>query len=159
MSTIIVDIADMAISANPDDTLITYSLGSCIGVVVYDPAIKVGGMIHCMLPLSSTDAQKAKERPSMFVDVGIPLMLNKLFAMGVKKCNAIVKVAGGARVLDKNDLFRIGERNYTVFRKLLWKNGMMITAEDVGGAEARTIRLDIGTGRFTVRSNRQEVEL
>jgi chemotaxis protein CheD len=149
----------MVVSTNPDDILVTYSLGSCLGITVWDPTIQVGGMIHCMLPLSKVDEQKAKEKPCMFVDTGVTLMLTKLFELGVRKSSAIVKVAGGSRLLDKNDLFRIGERNYTMFRKILWKNGMMIAAEDVGGAETRTVRLDIGTGRVTVKSNGREVEL
>lgn len=159
MSVIVVDIADMAISANAEDTLVTYSLGSCLGIVLYDPTLRIGGMMHCMLPLSSVDAQKAKERPSMFVDTGMVLLLTKIFEMGVQKRNLVVKVAGGSRVLDTQGLFRIGERNYTVFRKILWKNGLMIAAEHVGGEVTRTIRLDIGTGRFTIKMGGQEVEL
>lgn len=159
MSNIIVDIAGMAISANPEDTIVTYSLGSCLGITVYDPILHIGGMIHCMLPVSKVDDQKAVEKPCMFVDTGVSMLLTQLFQMGVRKNNAIVKVAGGSRLLDKNDLFRIGERNYTIFRKILWKNGMMIKAEDVGGAETRTIRLEIATGRFLIRSGGQEREL
>lgn len=159
MNSVIVDIADMQISSDPDVTLVTYSLGSCLGITVYDPTVKVGGMIHCMLPVAKVDEQKAKERPCMFVETGFALMLTQLFELGVRKCSAVVKVAGGSRLLDKNDLFRIGERNYAIFRKILWKNGMMIKAEDVGGAETRTVRLEIGTGRVSVKSGGQEVDL
>lgn len=159
MANIIVDIADMAVSSNPEDTLVTYSLGSCLGITIYDPVLKIGGMIHCMLPISKIDDNKAKERPAMFVDTGLPMMLTRLFEMGLRKANAVVKVAGGSRLLDKNDLFKIGERNYTMFRKIIWKNGMMIKAEDVGGAETRTIRLDIATGRFNIKSSGREFEL
>jgi chemotaxis protein CheD len=159
MKQVIVDIADMVISSNADDLLVTYSLGSCLGITVYDPSTKVGGMMHCMLPMSSVAPDKARERPYMFVDTGMTLMLTKLFGMGVTKANAVVKVAGGASVLDKQGLFRIGERNYTIFRKILWKNGMMIKAEDAGGTDTRTVSLAIGTGRFTVKSNGKEMEL
>ena len=159
MSTIIVDIADMAVSSNPEDSLITYSLGSCLGVVIYDPVIRVGGMIHCMLPLSNVDQVKADTRPGMFVDTGVPMMLQKLFDMGLKKTRAVVKVAGASLILDKQGLFRIGERNYTVFRKIMWKNGILITAEDIGGDLSRTVQLDIGTGVFTVKSKGKVTEL
>jgi chemotaxis protein CheD len=159
MGQVIVDIADMQISSNPEDTLVTYSLGSCLGITVWDPDLRVGGMIHCMLPVSSVDPVKAQEKPSMFVDTGLTLLLTQLFEKGVRKNRAVVKVAGGSRLLDKNDLFRIGERNYTIFRKMLWKNGMMIKGEDVGGAETRTVRLEIATGRFTIKSSGQEKEL
>lgn len=159
MNTIVVDIADAVVSDDPDVELVTYSLGSCVGVAVYDPAVRVGGMIHCMLPLSKVDEDKAKTKPYMFVDTGMSLFLTKLFEAGVTRSNAVVKVAGGASVLDKNGLFRIGERNYTVLRKILWKNGMLIKAEDVGGESSRTIRLEIGSGRFTMRSSGVVVEM
>lgn len=159
MNQIIVDIAAMEVSANPEDTLVTYSLGSCLGIVVYDPIVRVGGMMHCMLPLSSVDAQKAKDKPSMFVDTGMTVLLTRLFEMGVTKKNAVVKVAGGSCVLDKQGLFRIGERNYTIFRKIMWKNGLMIKSEHVGGEVTRTIRLNIGTGLLTIKIDGQEYEL
>ena len=159
MNQIVVDIADMAVSTSVDDTLVTYSLGSCLGITIYDPVMKIGAMMHCMLPLSSVDPDKAKDRPYMFVDTGMNVMLGKLFEMGMSKANAVVKVAGGASVLDRQGLFKIGERNYTVFRKFLWKNGMMIKAEDVGGEIARTVRLEMATGRFLLRSNGREWEI
>ncbi len=153
MSAIVVDIADMAISDNPEDELVTYSLGSCLGITVYDPELRIGGMMHCMLPLSKVDPEKAALKPWMFVDTGLVLLLRQLFGMGVKKSRAIVKVAGGASVLDNQGLFRIGERNYTVFRKILWKNGLMIAGEDVGGEITRTVRLRIDTGEFSIKSS------
>ena len=159
MANIVIGIAEMAVSNNPDDTLVTYSLGSCLGVAIHDPALKIGGMIHCMLPLSKVDPEKAAERPAMFVDTGLPLLLTELFQLGMTRSRAIIKVAGSASVLDIKDLFRIGERNYTVLRKILWKNNMLIAAEDVGGSISRTIRLEIETGKFVVRSQGTEIEL
>lgn len=159
MNSLIVDIADAKISRDPNEELVTYSLGSCVGVAIYDPTVMVGGMIHCMLPLSKVDSEKAKDRPYMFVDTGVSLFLQNLFNAGVTRANAIVKVAGGAAVLDKNGLFRIGERNYTVLRKILWKNNLLITSEDVGGDSSRTIRLEVGTGRFTLRINGEVREM
>ena len=159
MGNTIVDIADMKISTDPNDLLVTYSLGSCIGVTVHDPTLQIGGMAHFMLPLSKVDSEKAKTRPFMFVDTGMAIFLGKMFELGVTKANAIVKVAGGSSVLDNQGIFRIGERNYTVFRKLLWKNGMMITSEDVGGNISRTLRLQIASGLATIKSKGREWEL
>ena len=156
---VIVDIADMAVSTDPETTLVTYSLGSCLGVAVHDPVAGVGGMIHCMLPLSKTDKEKAKTKPCMFVDTGIMKLLKELFKCGMTRDNAVVKVAGCAKVLDRQDLFKIGERNYTVLRKVLWKNSMLIQAEDVGGSISRTIRLDIGSGQFWLKSGGTTREL
>lgn len=159
MSQIVVDIADARVSRSLDDVLVTHSLGSCVGVMVFDPVVHVGGMIHCMLPLSSVDPQKAQERPYMFVDSGMVRFLTELFDMGVVRSRAVVKVAGCSRILDNSNLFRIGERNYTVLRKLLWKNGMMIKSESIGGSVSRTVRLEVGTGRCLLRSCGVESEL
>ncbi|MFW5875007.1 MAG: chemotaxis protein CheD [bacterium] len=158
MGLIVVDIADMRISSNPADTLITYSLGSCIGVAVYDPALRLGGMIHCMLPLSRVDREKSKLRPYMFVDTGMHQMLTKLYEAGLRKARAVVNVAGGAKVMDDQGVFRIGERNFTVLRKVLWKNGLLMNVQEVGGNLSRTISLDIATGRFSIKSGGKTVQ-
>lgn len=153
----IVDIADYQISNSPGDILVTYSLGSCVGVVIYDPVVRIGGMIHCMLPLSKVDRNKAEQRPAMFVDTGMQLMLNQLFDGGVRKSRLKIAVAGGAHVLNDDSIFKIGERNFTVLRKILWKNSMLMNVQEVGGSISRTIRLHIGSGRFTIKSQGTEV--
>ncbi len=153
MTMIIVDIADMRISDNPDETLITYSLGSCLGVAVYDPALHLGGLLHCMLPLSKVDKEKAKNRPFMFVDTGMQSMLTEMYACGMRKNRAVVNVAGGSQVLDNQNIFKIGERNFTVLRKILWKNGLLMQNQDVGGNKSRTVSLNIKTGRFSIKSS------
>ena len=159
MNNVIVGISEMAVSANADDMLTTYSLGSCLGVTIYDTTLHIGGMIHCMLPLSQIDAQKAAENPCMFVDTGAVKLLKEMFAMGCRKSNMVVKIAGASAVLDTKGLFKIGERNYTVFRKILWKNSMLIHAEDVGGNISRTVRMEIATGRVVIKSGGLEKEL
>ncbi|MGM0453368.1 MAG: chemotaxis protein CheD [Thermodesulfobacteriota bacterium] len=152
MSLLVVDIADMQISDNTRQTLVTYSLGSCLGVTIYDPVIRLGGMIHCMLPLSKVDKEKAQQRPYMFVDTGIQIMLARLYEGGLRKARAVVNVAGGSQVLDKQGVFKIGERNFTVLRKILWKNGLLMNVQEVGGNKSRTISLEIGSGRFSIKS-------
>ena len=154
-----VDISDMKATDRRDDVLVTYSLGSCVGVTLYDPTACVGGMIHCMLPLSKIDRAKAAEKPCMFVDTGIPLLLQTVFDLGAQRKNLICKVAGAASLLDEKKMFRIGERNYTVLRKILWKNNILIDAENVGGQMARTLHLYMDTGRTTIKSKGKETEL
>jgi chemotaxis protein CheD len=154
-----IDISDMKISTSADDVLVTYSLGSCVGVVIYDPVAKVGGMIHCMLPLSKIDPEKARMKPNMFVDTGLTALLQGIFDRGGQKKNLVAKVAGAGSPLGKEKIFKIGQRNYTVVRKILWKNNILIQAEDVGGAAARTLVLDMSTGKAVVKSGGQEVEL
>lgn len=156
---ITVNISDMKVSNNPEDILVTYSLGSCVGVTLYDPLQKIGGLIHCMLPLSKVDPEKAKSVPCMFVDTGLPLMMQTLLNMGADKRRLVAKVAGGAVLLDDNGMFRIGERNHIVVRKLLWKNNILISSEDVGGTVARTVYLHINDGKTIIKSAGKEYEL
>ena len=159
MNMVTVEISDFKISAEPEDVLVTYALGSCIAVMVHDPVRKAAGMIHYMLPLSETSLEKAKVRPAMFADTGIPLLFQSLYALGAQKRDLVVKVAGGGALYDDKGLFSIGKRNYTVMRKMFWKTGVIVTAEDVGGAKSRTARLHVGSGRCTVTSQGEEVEL
>lgn len=156
---ITVDISDMKLTNNRDDILVTYSLGSCAGLTLYDPVAGVGGMIHCMLPLSKIDPEKAKIKPYMFVDTGVAAMLGELYAMGAQRQNIIAKVAGAGSPLGKEETFRIGQRNYTILRKFLWKNNILIDKEDVGGSKARTLLLYMEDGKTTVKCEGKEVEL
>jgi chemotaxis protein CheD len=159
MSLITIEISDLRVSSDPEVTLVTYALGSCIAVLVHDPIRKVAGMIHYMLPLSEACPDKAKAKPAMFADTGIPLLFKTMYAFGSEKKDLVVKVAGGGALYDDKGLFNIGKRNYTVLRKMFWKAGVMIAAEDVGGAKSRTARLWVATGRCTISSQGTEVEL
>ncbi len=143
---IVVGISDMKVSNNPEDILITYSLGSCIGLVLWDPAVKVGGMLHYMLPDSTIDREKALEKPFMFADTGIPRLFKETYKFGAAKNRILVKVVGGSQIMDDSGIFNIGKRNYMILRKIFWKNKIMISKEDVGGAGNRTVSLDVGTG-------------
>ncbi len=156
---VVVNIADMKISNKPEDTLITYSLGSCIAVVLYDPRTRNGGMIHIMLPDSKIERDKSKIIPYKYVDTGIPLLFKSLFKMGSKRNSIVVKVIGGSNVMDKNKFFNIGERNYAAVRKILWRNNIMISAEDVGGSKSRTVKLFLDTGKVVVSNTKEEYEV
>jgi chemotaxis protein CheD len=149
----------MRVTKEIDDILVTYSLGSCIGLTIYDPVARVGGMIHCMLPLSKTDLAKAAKTPCMFVDTGVPALIQAVFDLGGQRKNLIAKVAGGANILDEQGMFKIGERNHTVLRKILWKNDILISGEEVGGNMARTMYLYISDGRTVIKSGGVEHDL
>ena len=151
----IIGVADMRVSANPGDILATYALGSCLGITLYDSVAKVGGMAHIMLPLSTGDPGKAALKPLMFVDTALPKLFIACYKAGAKKQRIIVKVAGGAAPLDtgRGDYFEIGKRNFIVLRKVLWKNGVLLKASDVGGKQSRTMTLNIATGEVTLKSN------
>ena len=152
MSDIVVGISDLKVSKNIDDVLVTYALGSCVGVSVYDPVVKVGGLLHFMLPESSLDIRKAGENPAMFADTGIPLLFKTCYELGAKKKRMIVKVAGGASILDDANFFRIGQKNITAMKKLFWKNNVFIEGEDTGSNCSRTFSIHISTGKVFVRT-------
>lgn len=152
MSEILVGISDMKVSNNVNDVLVTYALGSCVGVTVYDPVVKVGGLLHFMLPESSLDTKKAGENPAMFADTGIPLLFKTCYELGAKKKRMIVKVAGGASILDDANFFRIGQKNVTAMKKLFWKNNVFVGGEDTGSNCNRTFSIHISTGKVFVRT-------
>lgn len=151
----VVGIADMKISKQPGDELVTYALGSCLGIAIYDPVACVGGLLHVMLPLSTIDPTKAAANPCMFVDTGVPKLFLDAYKAGAAKQRLQVRVAGGAYTGDneEQDHFQIGKRNVIMLRKLLWKNGVILHAQDVGGTQSRTMSLVIGTGEVTLRSS------
>ena len=156
----IVGVADMKVSNNPQESVITYSLGSCIGLVVYDPAVKVGGMLHYMLPESCIDREKAAIRPLMFADTGIPMLFKTVYQLGAVKARIRIYVAGGAEILDQKGFFNIGKRNYMALKKMFFKNNVIIHKQDVGGNTNRTVRIEIGTGDIYVKtSGAQEVKI
>lgn len=159
MNRVVVDMAAHVVSANPEDHLITYALGSCIAIVLFDPVRIAGGMIHFMLPLSSTNPEKAKTKPAMFADTGVPVLFHAMYALGCAKSDLIIKVAGGGQLYDDKGTFEIGKRNITVLRRMLWKTSLLIAAEDVGGAKSRTVSLSVGTGRCVVKCPNEEYEL
>ncbi len=161
MSNIVVGVGDCAWSSDPESVLITYALGSCIGLAAYDPVAKVGGLLHYMLPDSKIDPGKATGNPFMFADTGIPLLLNRLVEMGAVKRRLLLWAAGGAQVIDDNGVFNIGKRNHQALRRILWQAGLMLKSEQTGGTVSRTVKLEIGSGRFLCRcpnENGQPVE-
>ena len=158
----VVGMADLKVSAQAGDRIITYALGSCLGVVVYDAVAGVGGMLHVMMPESQIDTAKATANPYMFVDTGIPQLFKQCYALGAKKERMEVRVAGGAYQGEDEsaDRFQIGKRNFIALRKLLWKNGVMIKASDVGGVQrSRTLSLAMRTGEVVVKCNGVEQAL
>lgn len=151
MNSVVVGVADCRISADRESVVVTYALGSCIAVIIHDPVAGVGGLLHYMLPESSLDRQKAQQNPYMFADTGIPKLFHAAYEMGADKRRLTVMVTGGAQVMDAAGVFNIGKRNHLAVRKILWKAGVMVHAEEVGGSQSRTVRLEISTGRVLIR--------
>jgi chemotaxis protein CheD len=152
MGEIIVGIADCRISKDKDCCLVTHALGSCVAVTIYDPGVSVAGLLHIMLPESSLDRAKAVVQPHMFADTGIPAMFHAAYALGADKKRLVVRLVGGAQVMDSKGVFNIGKRNHLACRKVLWSAGVMVHGEAVGGIHSRTVRLEVGTGRLSWKS-------
>jgi len=159
MGQIVVNISGMAISNQQTDVLVTYSLGSCLGVVVYDPKLYIGGLIHCLLPLANASPDKAKANPHMFVNTGVTDLIRTVLHMGASRSRLLIKVAGGGKMMGVNNLFDVGARNIQTLQTLLDKNDMSVAAKDVGGSVPRTLYLHMDTGKVLVRSLGMEKEL
>ena len=135
--------------------LITYALGSCLGITVYDFRRKRAALLHCMLPDSSIDRNKAAGNPSLYVDSGMKVMLDDFYRNGSRKNDLIIRVAGGSssKVNEEEDFFQIGRRNFVSLRKYLWDEGLMLKAYDVGGYGSRTVTLEVENGKMLIKSH------
>jgi len=151
VSSLMVGVGDCKVSNSADSVLVTYALGSCIAVAIHDPIASVGGLLHFMLPESSLNPDKAGQNPFMFADTGIPLLFHAAYGLGAEKRRLVVRAAGGAQVMDDGGVFNIGKRNHLALRKILWRAGVMIHAEEVGGTASRTVRLEVSSGRLWIR--------
>lgn len=146
-----VGIADMKI-ARQEGTLITYALGSCIGISLYDPSIKLAALLHIMLPESGNmnDGNLFK-----FADTGIQETLRKMSVFGGMKNRYICKIAGGARMFEisgTSGIGNIGERNIESVRRILSREHIRIARQDVGANYARTMLVDVSTGAVKIRT-------
>lgn len=153
---ITVGIADMKL-AKGSGILITYALGSCIGLCFHDPRIKLGALLHVMLPLNMETGRK---NPLKYADTGIRETLRQMEAQGASRSRITVKIAGGAKMFEVNggNLGNIGQRNIESVHLILRKEGIRLMAEDVGGTVARTLLFDVVSGQGCIRSyGRQDV--
>ncbi|RMF79349.1 MAG: chemotaxis protein CheD [Nitrospirae bacterium] len=140
----------MEVTRDPGAVIVTHGLGSCIGVAIYDPVVQVAGLLHYMLPEAKDHPEKAQANPLIFGDLGIPRLFKAAYALGAEKPRIVVKLAGGASLIDGAGMFNVGKRNHLLARKLMWKNGVSIHAEAVGGTVSRTVSLEVATGRVQV---------
>jgi chemotaxis protein CheD len=150
---IIIGIGSMRVSNDPAGVLITHALGSCIGVTVYDPVVKVGGLLRFLLPASPPNGGNSPQNPFVFADTGIPLFLQETYKLGGEKSRLQVKIAGGSQLLDYPPFLNIGEKNREAAKKIFVENDIPIQAEEVGGSMNRAIGLEISTGRVWVRTS------
>lgn len=150
-----VGIAEMRISSDREEVIVAPNLGSCLGVMAFDTKLFLGGMVHCLLPTSTSDPEKAKAKPCTYVDTGVSALLDSMFKQGAERKNLVMVCVGGASLSDPNGVFEIGKKNFTILRKLLWKNNLLLKAEDIGGDCSRTLSLEVGTGATWLKASGQ----
>jgi chemotaxis protein CheD len=151
-NTVSVGVGELVVSSDPSCVLIARALGSCIALLAYDPVQRAGGMLHYLLPSAAVSRPDIAQRPALFADTGIPLLLDKLAPDPKHRHNLVLRVAGGSSP-HSTDAFGIGRRNYFAMRAILRRCGLNISSEAVGGTVSRTVRLVIGSGRMLLRSS------
>ncbi len=147
-----VGMADYKVGCDPA-VIISYGLGSCIGISLYDPTTKIGGLLHIMLPDSTQS--KAVENPAKFADTGIPLMLRDIVRLGAVQSRLVAKIAGGAQMFafaNATDIMRVGVRNAEATKKILQSLHIRLLSEDTGGNYGRTVQIDLATGIYKVKT-------
>ncbi len=148
---VVIGVGDMAVSNSSNTTLSTYALGSCVGIIAYDPQSTVGGILHIMLPDSTLSPEKAVNQPSMFADTGLRVFFKSLLGLGTDRRRLRLLLAGGASVLSQSDVFKIGERNIEAVKRILSANGLVPRMEDLGGYNNRTVHLTMSTGEVEIK--------
>ncbi len=145
---IVLGVGDFAATNEPDKNLKTYGLGSCVAVIILYPQTRTAGMAHIALPDSSVNSRRAFSKPAYFADTGLPALFDEMSALGCRMNGReiMVKLAGGARIMDANNVFDIGKRNVLAIKKWLLKHGMVPVAEDVGGHISRTVTIEMNGG-------------
>ncbi|MBI2765258.1 MAG: chemotaxis protein CheD [Chloroflexi bacterium] len=148
-----VGIGQLAVSSDAGEVLVAYGLGSCVGVSAYDPSLRLGGLVHILLPDSEGRGCDGRE-PARFADIGIDSLIRRMVEGGALKGRLTVKMVGGAAVLGAANAgkFKIGERNAEAIKERLLRHGLRPAAEDLGGVKGRTFEVHIGVGRTYVRT-------
>jgi chemotaxis protein CheD len=155
----VVGIGELAVSDEAGAIIVTHGLGSCVAVCIFDPVVRVAAMLHFMLPEARINVDRARQQPAAFADTGIPLLFQTAYQYGLEKRRAIVKLVGGAELTPSIELaFRTGERNTLAAKQVLWRSGVLVNAEDIGGNTARTVHLNVPDGRVRVFTGRNEVK-
>lgn len=158
MSRLVVGVGEMKVSNDSADELVTHSLGSCLGIGIHDPLANVGGLLHVMLPYARLNPERAKNTPFMYADTGLPRLFHAAYDLGAHKRRLRVVLVGGARIIKAKGQYKIGKQNYLAVRRLLWRNNVFVTAEEVGGTDARSMNLSVENGEVTVRINSEYIK-
>ncbi|MFW5735487.1 MAG: chemotaxis protein CheD [Oceanidesulfovibrio sp.] len=154
MSMLVIGVGGIGLANGDHEGVKTFALGSCVAVMLHDPAGGFVGMVHVALPDSSTNRSRASALPGYFADTGINELLKQTAQMrGGKRPNSLmVKLVGGASIIKSSANFNIGKRNSEAVMKHLSERGLRIAAADLGGHLSRTVSIEQGSGRVEVTS-------
>ncbi len=159
---IYVGLGEMSVTKDTSLVLVCNGLGSCISLCVYDPVNKMGGMAHMLLP-SCRSKSDISGSPSKYINTGAPLLINRMIKQGSLKQNLIVKIAGGARMLNipgQCSQLDIGQKNIAEIKVTLDRENIPICGSDVGGGFGRTVNFYLDSGKVTVKAvNGRMIEL
>ena len=148
-----VNFGELKISQNPAETLVAFSIGSGIGVSIYDSKTKSGGLLNLVLPDSSMlSPSKARIQPYMFADTGLAALFDALHDLGAQKENFKVVLAGGAQIMDQTTEFNMGHKNHRAVTSILQAEHLTVRYADIGGFCLRTLRLDMGNGDTVIQT-------
>jgi chemotaxis protein CheD len=146
-----VGLADLAVSQDPTVLLCTSPLGACLGIAIYDPTVKAGGLLHCLLPDSTLDPRRAAAQPGLFLDTGMKALLERAGKLKATRENMRVFVAGAAQIMDEMTLLNIGRFNSDFLAQLLSRLGLNVCGESLGGRTSCSMELAVGTGKVQLR--------
>jgi len=154
-SLLVAGIGEMVLSTDARAHLVAYGLGSCIALAVWDPKAKVGGLAHFMLP----SGPHSSGSPVKFIDTGLDVYLKALEAKGAVLNRCVIKAAGAAAMLTVGGGLAIGKRNSESLATALAERGLSMAATALGGSAGRTVQLEVGDGRFLIKSLSSVTEL
>ena len=143
---------------NGRNKLITRDLGSCIGIAMWDPETRIGGLLHIMLPQYVHNGFDDTVHHGMvnlakYADAGIDELVHTLVQRGAGRKRLMAKIAGGAHMIaciGDTEASDISSQNAEAVRKKLWELGIPILAEEVGGHHPRTLIFDTTTGALRI---------
>lgn len=162
VETLAVGLGELKWGSRPDQVLVCYGLGSCIGLALYDSFARIGVMVHVVLPDSNLNRGQ-QVQPGKFADTAVPAAIAEAVRLGATRSRLVARIAGGARMLNvvgAGSKLDIGARNGEAVRVALHEHGLRLVADDTGGTYGRTLQLFVSTGRLLVSTvGRGEREL
>jgi chemotaxis protein CheD len=157
---LVIGIGEFAVSNRPGDVIVTHALGSCIAVCIFDPRAGVAGMLHFLLPEASINPERARQQPGVFADTGIPMLFEAAYQYGLNKRRTIVTLVGGAEMTAGSaSSFGTGRRNALAAKNVLWRAGVFVAGQEIGGNDARTLYLSVADGKMEVHNGQTYKEL